>query len=324
MRYLLLLLSMCLLFSACHRTLPGQTVSLTRADSLIENHPDQFDYRKWIDIAMICLQTNQLDSAKSYLNRCSDPHEMAPTYYRLWQQVNKMEGHPSAALYYGEKVTIAKDSLNEITLRQDLARLKQKYDLERIIDENDRLIIVNQHNKTLLLLAVVVILILAVILLSFAYLTRQREVKRRGEVIAKEQENSRLIQQQVDLQQVIIEILKEYISTVADNSASDKSSAAKLPVKPGSAALTAQRREKIVDCIKTLYPSLYEFLTAHLSRLNPTEILLCCFIRSGFNASIIIPLLNIKETSFYTLRSRVREKLALCPEDNLADFLAKK
>jgi tetratricopeptide (TPR) repeat protein len=285
---------------------------------------DKNDCSIWIDMAMIYLQTNRLDSAKSYLNRCSDPREMAPACYHLWQQVNKREGHPSAALYYAEKESIAKDSLSNRALQQNFAGLEHKYDYERFIDENDRLVIANQHNKTLLLLAVAVILLLTVILLSLAFLMRRKEVKRRDETIAKEQENNRLMQQQVDLQKVIIEILKEYITTTADNITSGKPSGTKLPVEPVSSALSNRRLEQIVACIKALYPSLYKFLTSHPSGLNPTEILICCFIRLEFNSAIIISLLNITRRSFYVFRFRVREKLELRPEDNLADFLAKK
>jgi hypothetical protein len=244
---------------------------------------DQYDYSKWIDMAMIYLQTNRLDSAKRYLNRCTDPREMALAYYHLWQQINQKEGHLSAALYYAEKESIAKDSLSNRALQQNFVGLEHKYDYERFIDENDRLVIANQHNKTLLLLAVVVILLLAV-----------------------------------------IEILEEYKTTASNDVASGKPSGTNLPIEQSPASLTPKRRERIIACIKALYPSLYKFLTSHPSGLNPTEILLCCFIRSGFNSALMIPLLNIREASFYTLRSRVREKFELRPEDNLTDFLAKK
>ena len=285
---------------------------------------DQYDYSKWIDMAMIYLQTNQLDSAKIYLNRCSDPHEMAPAYYRLWQQINQKEGHLAAALYYADRVSIAKDSLSERALQQSFAGLEKKYDFERIHAENSQLVIANQHNRYLLLLAVVAILVLGLILLLFGYLARRREVKRRDETIAKEQETNRLIQQQFDLQKVVIEILEEYKTTASNDIASGKSSDTKRSGKPVPASLALERRERIIACIKALYPSLYEFLVSHPSGLNSTEILLCCFIRSGFDSTLMIPLLNISAASFYTLRSRVRDKLELRPKDNLADFLAKK
>jgi hypothetical protein len=285
---------------------------------------DQYDYSKWIDMAMIYLQSNRLDSAKRYLNRCTDPREMAPAYYHLWQQINQKEGHLSAALYYAEKESIAKDSLSNRALQQNFAGLEHKYDYERFIDENDRLVIANQHNKTLLLLAVVVILLLAVILLSLAFLMRRKEVKRRDEIIAKEQENNRLIHQQFDLQQVVIEILEEYKTTASNDVASGKPSGTNLPIEQSPASLTPKRRERIIACIKALYPSLYDFLVLHPSGLNPTEILICCFIRSGFDSTLMIPLLNITRRTFYVFRFRVREKLELRSKDNLADFLAKK
>jgi hypothetical protein len=202
--------------------------------------------------------------------------------------------------------------------------LEHKYDYERFIDENDRLVIANQHNKTLLLLAVVVILLLAVILLSLAFLMRRKEVKRRDEIIAKEQENNRLIHQQFDLQQVVIEILEEYKTTASNDVASGKPSGTNLPIEQSPASLTPKRRERIIACIKALYPSLYDFLVLHPSGLNPTEILICCFIRSGFDSTLMIPLLNITRRTFYVFRFRVREKLELRSKDNLADFLAKK
>jgi tetratricopeptide (TPR) repeat protein len=285
---------------------------------------DQYDYSKWIDMAMIYLQTNQLDSAKIYLKRCSEPHEMAPACYRLWQQISQKEGHLAAALYYADRVSIAKDSLSERALQQSFAGLEKKYDFERVHAENSQLVIANQHNRYLLLLAVVAILVLGFILLLFGYLARLKEVKRRDETIAKEQETNRLMQQQFDLQKVVIEILEEYKTTASNDMASGKLSDTKRSVKPVPASFTPERRERIITCIKALYPSLYEFLASYPSGLNSTEILLCCFIRSGFDSALIAPLLNITRRTFYVFRFRVREKLELRPKDNLTDFLAKK
>jgi len=52
---------------------------------------DLYDHSKFINLGLIYFQLGKLDSAKFYLQKCTNPHEMASSYYRLWKDIYKKE-----------------------------------------------------------------------------------------------------------------------------------------------------------------------------------------------------------------------------------------
>ncbi|MBB3188350.1 hypothetical protein [Microbacter margulisiae] len=291
---------------------------------ITKRKPGPHDYKRWLSLAARYLKTGQADSARLCLARCPDPHELAPEYFHLWQQVEKQEGHPDRALYYAERVTMAKDSLRDSMLEQSLYGLERKYNYERFIAENDRLIIENQHGKVYLLLLTVIVLIVVSLLQYHKYRARQKELEQKNALIAREQENNRLTLQQLKLQQTIIETLEFYRTTRLTGYLSDKTAGNSPSVRQMQAATRIELRDRIMACIQVIYPQLYDYLLSHPSNLNATEMLLCCLIHAGFEVSLIVALLNIKKESLYVFRSKIREKLELDKNEDLSSFLAKK
>ncbi len=68
----------------------------------------------------------------------------------------------------------------------------------------------------------------------------------------------------------------------------------------------------------------YTNLKKEFSELTQNDLRLCAYIKIGMSAKEIANLLNIKPSSVYISRSRLRKKLGLSPTDDLHGFLASK
>ncbi len=68
----------------------------------------------------------------------------------------------------------------------------------------------------------------------------------------------------------------------------------------------------------------YTNLKEEFSELTQNDLRLCAYIKIGMSAKEIANLLNIKPSSVYISRSRLRKKLGLSPTDDLHGFLASK
>lgn len=74
------------------------------------------------------------------------------------------------------------------------------------------------------------------------------------------------------------------------------------------------------------FDAVYEGFTKRLQELHPTltrtEVKVCCYLRMGLSSKDMAPLFSISHRSVEMTRYRVRKKLGLAREDNLADYLA--
>jgi ligand-binding sensor domain-containing protein len=73
----------------------------------------------------------------------------------------------------------------------------------------------------------------------------------------------------------------------------------------------------------SLHYHFFEKLDQCFPKLNKKEKLLCAYIRMDLMSKEIAPLMNISVRGIEISRYRLRKKLQLTPEDNLADFLQK-
>jgi ligand-binding sensor domain-containing protein len=73
----------------------------------------------------------------------------------------------------------------------------------------------------------------------------------------------------------------------------------------------------------SLHHHFFEKLGQHFPELNNKEKLMCAYIRMDLMSKEIAPLMNISVRGVEIGRYRLRKKLRLNPEDNLADFLRK-
>jgi len=134
---------------------------------------DVYDYSKWKLIAMICLQTGQLDSAGFYLRKCIATGNELPDCYELSQELAEKKGLPSEALRYAKLAALAKDSVDKRTRAESFAGMEKKYNYERITLENKQLIIRNQRYAIGVILA-----LLICVLITFVYFIEHNHKKK--------------------------------------------------------------------------------------------------------------------------------------------------
>jgi DNA-binding NarL/FixJ family response regulator len=72
-----------------------------------------------------------------------------------------------------------------------------------------------------------------------------------------------------------------------------------------------------------LHQELFKKLKASFPELTNNDLRLCAYINNGFNSKEIADLFNIKPSSVYISRSRLRKKLNLQPDEDLYGFLQK-
>lgn len=70
-----------------------------------------------------------------------------------------------------------------------------------------------------------------------------------------------------------------------------------------------------------LHQAFFKRLKTRFPELSSNDLRLCAFLRAGISSKEIAEIFNIKPSSFYISRSRLRKKLDLDTEDNLYDFL---
>ncbi|HCD53514.1 MAG TPA: hypothetical protein DEQ34_13785 [Balneolaceae bacterium] len=65
----------------------------------------------------------------------------------------------------------------------------------------------------------------------------------------------------------------------------------------------------------------YKVMMEQFPELTSHDLRLCAYIRTGMDSKEIADLMEIKPSSIYITRSRLRKKLGLQPEDDLYGFL---
>jgi cbb3-type cytochrome oxidase subunit 3 len=292
---------------------------------------DVYDYRKWINFAVTYLQIGKLDSARFYLAKCGNPHEMAPDYYRLWQELYEKKGNLRAALYFAKKDSDAKDSLNQLSLKESFAGLEKKYNYQQIAVENNHLLISNERNKWLVLL-----LLLCLSLACVVVLLRKKRRKRqqfsqeqtltlKEEALrAKEQEANALLKKQLGIQQAMLlninDQKKEMQTQMEQASGIEKKEITHI-LNEKEEVISALCRE-IISNVDALYDHISQRLTGHFPELTSGDILICSLLLAGFESSSITSLLDIQAKSYNMRRTTLRKRLGLAHDVNLTDFLA--
>lgn len=130
---------------------------------------DAFDSSKWRLIAMIYLQTGELDSTRYYLNKCITSGNELAECYQLYQQLSEKRGLFKEALRYSKLASVAKDSVEHRTRAESFAGMEKKYNFERITLENKQLIIKNQQS----IIGGIIILFICVVI-SFLFIIEHR------------------------------------------------------------------------------------------------------------------------------------------------------
>jgi len=278
---------------------------------------DIFDYSKWFDIAMTYLQTNQPDSALFYLSKCKDPHEMAPDYYRLWEELYEKQGDFRMALHYSKKVTAAKDSLNQLSLKESFAGLEKKYNYQLIAAENNKLMAGNQQKMNFVLMLLLALFALIIIFLLSFLRKKREELVLQQKIATQEKERANLVEQQHQLK----EMLRKKIDTFKQTALS-LSKASMQQQKTTNDTDYARQLEEALSNIDAYHNHISSRLQTQFHCLSQKEIHIALLILAGFTSSQIADLLDTSENTVNVNRSAIRKKLKIEGKSDLTDFLA--
>ena len=278
---------------------------------------DIFDYSKWIIIAMTYLQTNQLDSSRLYLLKCKNPHEMAPDYYRLWEELYEKQGDFRMALHYSKKVTAAKDSLNQLSLKESFAGLEKRYNYQLIAAENNKLMADNQQKMNLVLMLLLALFALVIIFLLSFLRKKREELVLQQKIATQEKERANLVEQQHQLK----EMLRKKIDTFKQTALS-LSKASMQQQNATSDADHARQLEEALSNIDAYHNHISSRLQTQFHCLSQKEIHIALLILAGFTSSQIADLLDTSENTVNVNRSAIRKKLKIEGKTDLTDFLA--
>ena len=294
---------------------------------------DDYDYSKWINMGLIYLQMGQPDSTRFYLQKCHNPHEMAPTYYRLWKEVNEKEGNLKAALYYAGKLIVAKDSLNQLSLKESFAGLEKEYNYQRII-VRDRSLTTHNQRENILILVLLLLISAGTILFSITrnkekqkQLEQQRLLTAKEEALVKlEQDKNAILQKQLEIQHdslITIHRLKlEAANLIKDEGCYSTMQRNKQFIAEQEKAATVLFQH-VIDNVDSFYNNISKRLVDTYPDLNESDILICCFLLAGFDNISIASLLDILPKSYNMRRTLLRKKFNLVHEANLTEFLSK-
>ena len=155
-----------------------------------------------------------------------------------------------------------------------------------------------------------------------AFIQQEMELEKlKAELKGKTIEMAKLAREN-DAKADALESIKEYVQTIQK--------------KPGSAPrLTKEILTEIEAVIQSdngtfdlqldeLNKRFYASLKEEFPDLTPNDLRLCAYIKIGMSAKEIANLLNIKPSSVYISRSRLRKKLDLSSTDALHGFLSAK
>jgi len=107
----------------------------------------------------------------------------------------------------------------------------------------------------------------------------------------------------------------------------------KLKKNPDSLSRQSDEIKRIIDShidsddntfeiqIDELHQEFFETLRTKYSDLTRYDLRLCVYIKMGFDSKEIADLLNIKPSSVYISRSRLRKKLGIDSEEDLHTYL---
>lgn len=293
-------------------------------------HISIYDSNKWYLMAKLYVKTGNPDSARFYLNRINDLHEIAPDYYRLWQYIYEKEGKLKEALRVANKITQVKDSMNERKLKVSFAGMDKKYKYQNLQMENQNLVIQNKQKELYLLFVLFAGSIFIVIVSFWRLRTKKRAFEVQNEMlekekafmniekekVEKEKENNGLLEKQLKLQSIIMLNIEQYRKNSIKRPGNIKNDS----VETDSVQSTTFF-EELIACMDLEYDNISQRLESNFPGLSKRDILICCLLLAGFDTGMIATILDVKLESITKHRYRLRTKLRLQSTDHLVGYL---
>ncbi|MTK52059.1 hypothetical protein [Paludibacter sp.] len=307
-----------LLISSCYRNssliyyYQKQYYRALNAIRLASAYNTQYNYAQWMTLGAVLIKTGKLDSAEFYLKKAIQTKKALPDCYMLLQEIYEKKNMNTDALLYSKQYLAAKDSNYRQTLTSSFSGLERKINYEEVSKENQKLTIKNQ--QYIMLIAISSLLIFAIITIVLV----ERNKKKKQQIKNVSAQNI------INLQK--IRLRSEQISKIA---IIQKLIQLQLIPKTNLSQIGAQylkifnkEHNKLTSehnaISQNIDPSFESFLL-ELKRRFPTltnkELLICYYLKAGFNIELILASLNIKNETYYKYRSNIRKKI--CPREDV-------
>ncbi len=160
----------------------------------------------------------KLDSAYHYLNKAliTDNIYTKADAYKVLYHIDKYQKNYQKAIEHNDHYLFLSDSIAKITHRKEMAEIQAQYDQEKLINENNQLILEKRKIQNGSLLALVIILTMIVFIIYFyqkKLLHKERNLQKIKEQIRKAsitiKENETLIRKNEEIIQVMSNQLNE-------------------------------------------------------------------------------------------------------------------
>jgi DNA-binding CsgD family transcriptional regulator len=275
-----------------------------------------YDNNKWYILGRVYVKMCKPDSARIYLNKVTEPGELAPDYYLQWQKIYEQEGNTKKALYYANKINLVKDSLYKRKLDISFAGLEKKYKFQSLQINNQKLIIKNKQNGIIIFIVLFILSLMVIIVLFWRNRVKNHELKMKQQLLTKEIENVNLLELQVNMQNILLSNVEQY-----------KKQSIKRPDKPDSTKpgispiLNSTFHDELIATMDIQYNNISKRLKEKFPDLTERDILICTLLLADFDSGMIATILKIKIDSIRIHRTRLRKKLELDNSVSLINFI---
>lgn len=283
---------------------------------------DKYDNNKWYLLGQIFNKSNQLDSAKYYMQKIKSSEEFPDDYYKIWKSIYKKEGNFEKSLYFSEKITRLRDSVHNHSLKKSFAGMEKKYHFEHLSVQNKNLVIQNNQRGIFVLVALLMISLGVILFMGWNFKNKKEQLRIQEELNEKKKklietvtENNELLQRQTRMQYILLQNVEHYRKqSVKGNFVS------KAELKSTNPPVT-QMQEEIIIHVDAIYNNISKRLMESFPELSPREVLICCMLIANFDTGMIATILDVKLESINIYRSRLRKKMQLENSVNLIDYL---
>ena len=186
---------------------------LHRTINLKEQHAYSGIEQTYLSLGNIYVSENRYDSAIVYLEKAlqsTNPYTRRDAYWYL-AKVNRQNNYLDKALLYNDKYVVYADSLTERKQAKEILEIKEKYEHEKLANENNQLKM--QYDKWVKI-SLLVLLIVALIVASLIYLY-QRKLLYKERTLQQTKNKILILFETIDKNNTIIESNKELIRNLS-------------------------------------------------------------------------------------------------------------
>ena len=272
---------------------------------------------------------------------------LLPKLYSVISDIFEMQNQIDSALLYSRKNENIHNKLASNTIAIET---HQKYITTYLEAKENELIIAEQKNalkqRHITIIVIVLVSVILMILLSLLYVHHQklRKTSENNELTAKLELEQKQKKAEIEKHEIIVEANRREITTysllVLDKNQilkqimelntqiiNNKENRAETAVKIDKIIKNNLNLDKEWDNFKIhfekVHPNFFTKLKNFYSEITDDNLKLCAYIKIGFTNKQIAQIQNVEPSSVNIRRYRLKKKMGLSENEDLANFLAK-